>query len=236
MIPLQYAYFTGASLFLIPWIILYKRRKDLQREMIVMGAFITIAGILSEYFFWTHDWWRPHTITNTIVGFEDIILGFSNGGIAAVLYEEVFRRKLYKREPHAHHLKCLLLILFTAILMAFSFWGLGHSSFVATTLGLGATGLLLLVLRRDLLVSAFINGLLMAIVAFSVYYILMAVSPEFIEKTWLFNHLTNIRITGILLEDVTFYFLVGFVVAPLYEYWQCLGLRKFAKLQRKKRR
>lgn len=53
---------------------------------------ITI-GPLSEYLFWTRDWWKPTTITDTVVGVEDFLLSFTNGGIAAVIYEEVFDKK-----------------------------------------------------------------------------------------------------------------------------------------------
>ncbi len=228
LIPQKYAYLVGTLVFLIIWILLYKHRKDLRKEMIAMSIFIAIAGVIAEYLWWTADWWRPQTVTNTLVGFEDILLGFTNGGIAAVLYEEIFRRSLYKRKQHVNHLQCFFFVIAIFLIMGTSFWFFRHTSFVATTIALALGGGMLIVLRRDLFWSALINGMLMAIVSLPVYYFLILTSPNFVAKTYLLNNLTRVTITGIPLEDIVFYFLVGFIVAPLYEYWQCMGLRKIS--------
>lgn len=50
-----------------------------------------------------------------------------------------------------------------------------------------------------------------------------------IEKTWMFQNLSGITVTKIPIEDLIFYFLMGFIVAPLYEYWQGYRLRKISK-------
>ena len=42
---------------------------------------------------WTVDWWQPETVTGTRAGIEDAILGFTNGGLGAVLYEVVFKKR-----------------------------------------------------------------------------------------------------------------------------------------------
>src|SRR5205814_3685106 len=39
---------------------------------------------------------RPLSINGTRVGIEFFILGFSNGGIAAVIYEEFFKKRIYR--------------------------------------------------------------------------------------------------------------------------------------------
>lgn len=231
MIPLRFAYLVGDLVFLAIWLLLYYHRKDLRREMWAMSIFIALAGVIAEYYMWTKDWWRPTTITGTIVGFEDFLLGFTNGGIAAVLYEEILRRRFYKRQAHSNHIQCLLFAIGIGFVMSVSFWVFGHTSFIATAIGLAVGGGILVVLRKDLLVSSLTNGALMALVVFPAYYVPIWVSPGVIEKTYLFDHLTRITITGVPIEDIIFYFLVGFLVAPLYEYWQCVGLRKIPAIK-----
>lgn len=225
MLPQRYSYFFGTLLFFIPWIILFYLRRDLRKQMLVMSLFFAVVGLLAEYLWWTSDWWKPETITGSIIGIEDFMLGFTNGGIAAVIYEEVFRKRLYKRDPRPHSKQTLFIILLTFVLMGFCFWIVKDTSFIATVIGLAVTGIILLVLRRDLLVSSLLNGFLMAVISLPVYYILMMLSPSFIQKTWLLPKLSGVAVTGIPIEDIIFYFLVGFVAAPLYEYWQGLALR-----------
>ena len=89
MIPLKYTYLIGAVISFVPWLILYMHRKDLRGEMVTMSVLVAAMGLISNYFWWTEDWWRPLTITATRIGIEDIVLGFSTGGIAAVPLEDL---------------------------------------------------------------------------------------------------------------------------------------------------
>lgn len=196
--------------------------------MIVMSILVAIGGIIAEYYMWTKDWWKPPTITGTIIGFEDLLLGFTNGGIAAVLYEEIFRKRLYRREKR-HSKGITILFLLFIFLMYFLFKNLGLTSALTTIISLFAIGGILMFIRKDLLVSSIINGLLMIVLTAIVYYSMMILTPNYVGKIWILNKLTGILITGIPLEDIVFYFLVGFMVAPLYEYWQGERLRNLPR-------
>ena len=226
LIPHKYAYLVGTLIFFIPWLILFWHRKDLRKEMIVMSIIASFAGISTAYF-WTQDWWRPYTITGTRIGIEDLLLGISNGGIAAVLYEEVFRRKLYKRKSKEEHNKGLLfLVIVNFIFFLVILYGLKTTSFYAFLFSMISFCVALVILRRDLLISSLINGLLMVLMVLPVYYILIIFSPGLIDKIYLFDTLSGIRITGIPIEELVFYYLFGFVGTLFYEYWQGWGLVK----------
>lgn len=77
MLPTQYTYLFGASLFLIPWVTIFLLRKDLRHLLVRIGIVAIPLSLVAEYFWWTKDWWQPQTVTYTIIGIEDIILGFS---------------------------------------------------------------------------------------------------------------------------------------------------------------
>ena len=54
--------------------------------MFFTSILICILSVLTSYFWWTKDWWQPLNFTNTVVGFEDFIMGFTSGGIMSVIY------------------------------------------------------------------------------------------------------------------------------------------------------
>lgn len=227
-IPQQYAYLAATIIALIVWLILYFHRKDLRKEMIIMSILVAILGLFSEYLWWTHDWWRPQTITGTIIGIEDLLLGFTNGGIAAVLYEELFKKRMYKYKSRNHNLGIALLILLSYSVFMFMFYILKLNSFIATTAIQIIMGTVLIFLRKDLIYDAFLTGFCLAITSIPVYLLVEYLSPNFIENTWLWSNLSGITFLKIPIEDLIFYFLAGFSIAPLYLYWKSEKLRKIS--------
>jgi len=219
MLNFKYAYLVGTIVFLIPWAILFFFRKDYRKEMIFMGFVVGIGSVITAYLWWTIDWWRPETITNTRVGIEDFLLGFSNGGIAAVLYESIFKKRLLKRIEKVNDKGPLNIGLIIFFVIAFLFWGFNVTSFWASTIAMMIAATCMLYTRKDLFLNALASGILMAIVSLPSYYVIIWLFPGFIHKAWMFQYLSGITLTGIPVEDLIFYFLFGFVIGPLYEYW-----------------
>jgi hypothetical protein len=226
LVPLQYTYFIGATVSLIVWIILFFHRKDLRKEMITMSILFAIIGLFSEYLWWTKDWWRPQTITGTIIGIEDFLLGFTNGGIAAVLYEELFKKRIYKYKSRNHNLSTALIVICTYLILGFSFHILKLNSFMATTIAYITAGGIFIFLRKDLIWDAILTGLCGVIASIPIYLLLEYLSPNFIENTWMQSSLTGINFLKIPIEDLIFYFLAGFSISPIYLYWKNEKLKK----------
>lgn len=220
MLNFKYAYLVGTIVFLIPWVILFLFRKDYRKEMIFMSLVIGIGSLVTAYLWWTIDWWRPETITSTRVGIEDFLLGFSNGGIAAVLYGVIYKKRLSKRIKKTNNTEAFNICLILFFIIAFLFWGLNITSFWASTIAMIIAAVYILCTRRDLFFNALASGILMAIVSLPSYYVFIWLFPGFIDKTWMSQYLSGIVITGIPLEDLIFYFLFGFIIGPFYEYWQ----------------
>jgi len=220
LIPYRFTYLIGSVIFMIPWLILYLLRKDIRAEMLMMSILMAFASFITGYLFWTIDWWQPETITGTKVGIEDLILGFANGGVAAAIYEEIFKKHFSRRRHDKNKIKLVILILFSIIFIFYLFYIIRLTSFLASAIVMTLFGILILYLRRDLVLDAIVSGLLMAIVSIPVYLILEIVSPGWIDKTWLYSFLSEIKILGIPIEDLIFYFLAGFIAGPFYETWQ----------------
>lgn len=226
--PLQYAYFTGAIISLIIWLILYLQRHDLRKKMIVMSMLVAILGLFSEYFWWTHDWWHPQTITGTVIGVEDLLLGFTNGGIAAVLYEYLFRKKTDQYKSSDRNVEVILIIACSFLVFIVTFYILKFNSFIATSITQVVTGGILVALRKDLLPNALSTGCFLTIISVPIYLLLEYLFPGFIENTYSWSDLSGIRFIKIPIEDLIFYFLTGFSIAPFYPYWKNEKLRKIS--------
>lgn len=189
---------------------------------------VAILGLFSEYLWWTKDWWRPLTITGTVIGMEDLLLGFTNGGIAAVLYEEIFKKRIYRYKSSNHNLGIALLIISSYIIFAIMFYILKLNSFIATAVIQIIMGGVLILLRKDLIYDALLTGFCLTITSIPVYLLLEYLSSNFIENTWLWQNLSGITFMKIPIEDLIFYFLAGFSIAPFYLYWKNEKLRKIS--------
>ncbi len=226
MIPLKFVYLVGLVPIGIAWLVLYFQRSDLRKEMLWMSSLMAFGSFVTSYYFWTKDWWRPLTITGTRVGIEDILLGFAIGGIEAVIYEVVFKKKYYKRKLHPHNFLLPLLLLIQ--LITFLFWGVGLTSFWSCVLSLILVSTGVFIIRRDLLMNGILSGILTMLIAMLDYYFIMLISPQWIDHTYL-SSLSGVRITGIPIEELIFWFLAGLLFGPLYEYWQgkrLVGIKK----------
>lgn len=93
---LQYAFIIGNLLFLLVWIILFTIRPYLRKEMLIMSLIVAPMGPISEIFY-LRDYWRPETFNGLLIGVEDLLFGFTIGGITAVIYEAFFSRKYLKK-------------------------------------------------------------------------------------------------------------------------------------------
>jgi hypothetical protein len=149
MVPLQYAYLVGDVVFLAIWLVLYAVRADIRREMVVMSFIIGVVSVLTAYFWWTHDWWHPLTITHTRVGIEDFLAGFSSGGIMATVYEVVFKKHYYRRKPDHHHPGGLTILLLLALLTFWLIGVVGITSFWASTAALVIIATILFSFRKE---------------------------------------------------------------------------------------
>ncbi|MFA5999873.1 MAG: lycopene cyclase domain-containing protein [Candidatus Paceibacterota bacterium] len=220
----KFIYLIALIPFGLIWILIFKKRKDLRREMLVMSTMVGILGLMTSYYWWTVDWWRPLNITSTRIGIEDFIIAFTSGGIMATIYEVVFKRGLYKRKLHHHVGAGLTILLFLSQTTMWLFWGVGLTSFWASTVAMLLTALVVLFIRKDLIVTSLLSGILMALVSFSFYLVVLLISREWIDHTYLYG-VSGVRFIGVPIEEFIFWFLSGLVFGPFYEYWQGERLR-----------
>jgi hypothetical protein len=227
MFRLCYAYLAGSIALFSVWLAFFVVRKDLRNEMLTMSLLIGVLAVVTGYIWWTVDWWKPPTMTHTIIGVEDLVMGFAAGGIMASAYEVLFRRRIYharSKRLNAPHQYGILVLL--ALLTAWLFWGMGLTSFWASTIALLAGAGVLFALRPDLLPIGLLSGGLMAVISLLFYFTIIWVSPGWVHHTYQFRTLSGVLVFGIPIEEFVFWFLAGMLMGPFYEYWHCERFRK----------
>lgn len=218
----EYTYLVGSLITVLIWIILFYYRKDLRKEMWIMGIIFGIAGLIMEALFYTKDWWNPPTITGSLIGIEDFLFGFGIAGVSAVIYEEVFRKRLVSRKKmkHPHTKQLSFLILLSIISFSFSFYILNYNSFIS---GLVATLIplfIIYIIRPDLILDSLVSGFIIVIIAFIDFAILNIIKPNFVYSWWLLDQLTGIVFLGVPLEDIIWFLTTGMYIGCIYEFWQ----------------
>lgn len=219
-----YAYLILDALFLIFWIFLFFWRKDIRKEMIFMSLFWGLTGFILGHAY-TSDWWHPPTITGTRLGIEDFLFGFVIGGIAAVIYEEIFKKKIKQRNITKNDKKkdtiyFIILMVLTFVLFLIFFYFVKLNSILSSI----AVAIILLIIiyteRRDLIPDSLFSGALLLIMAMVVYSIVGILVPGWIDAIWYFRHDPSILLFGVPISDAIWYFLAGATVGPLYEFWK----------------
>jgi hypothetical protein len=220
LIPYKFTYLVISVALMIPWVVFFIQKKRPRKEMLTISSLAAVISIATSYLFWTKDWWRPETITGTIVGIEDVILGFAVGGIVTVAYERVFEKRYTKYKGSTYYSGIVPYVAGTLALLALLFWATPLTSFYSVVIAILASSVCIFYKRRDLIKNGIFSAFFMTGLFLPYYYAIMIISPGWIERTYLFDTLSGIMITGIPLEELVFWFLFGLWWGPYYEFWK----------------
>ena len=102
-------------------------------------------------------------------------------------------------------------------LLSLLFWGFHWTSFFACMVSMSVAILMVWFFRKDLIKDSLVSAVLIIIFAFPAYLIPELLIPGTLSTSWYYEHLTSIRIIGIPIEDLFFYFLFGLLFGPFYE-------------------
>lgn len=226
-----YTYLVGSLILLLVWGVLYYLRKDLRREMVVMGGIFAVLGVITDLFFFTKDWWRPDTITGTVVGIESAIFGFAVAGSMAVIYEEIFKKRVVlRRRTDHHHTKQAIFLgsLFFGIWILL-FYGFGYSSFYSSLIATIVAVIIIYFLRPDLIPDSLATATIITLIAIPAYLLLFLVEPGYVQSWYLLDHISGILFLGIPIEDIVWFFATGLLLGCVYEFWQGGRLQRIKK-------
>lgn len=222
---LKYAYLLATLPLLIAWAILYILRKDVRKKMLVVSLIFGIMSPIVEPLY-LPDWWHPLTITGTPVGAEDFFFGFAIAGLAAVIYEEIFKKRIKPRRIHenknAVYSRFVVFLLALFFFLAFTLFKFlpFSGSYAGSYIGLIIGTVFMWSLRSDLIVDSLVSGFLVVLLSFICYWLPEFFVPDWVARVWYPNILSQTLILGAPLGDLIYLFLVGTYIGPIYEYWQ----------------
>lgn len=207
-----YAYLVWCLLFALVWVYFFLTKKELRRNMLRMSLFTTPLGPISEYFHVT-DYWRPETITGTLIGPEDLLIAFLIGGIAAVFYAWASGSRQRAPKGSVYYILIAGYLLGALFLVTGMWLGLGS---VTTTFALFAVCILsALIFRPRLFVPMLISGLCFALFLFVFYLLFFALFPGIVDVWWF--GASGVRLIGVPVEEVSWGFLWGMTAGVWYE-------------------
>jgi hypothetical protein len=213
----QWAYLAGDLLLFLIWLAIYLFRKDLRKEVLTMSLVSAPLGPLSE-FFYLRDYWHPELLFGVRIGIEDILFSFCIGGIAGVIYEELFRKRYSKRHLPGHRNVMMALMGFGILWTMVGAIVLHFNSIYVSTSGFLLIAVIILIFRQDLILDAFLSGIAVGFLMFCFYLVFNILFPGIIEQWWLLQNISGILIVGVPLEELMWGFGWGMIAGPAYEF------------------
>lgn len=223
----QYVWFFWSSAFLLPWLLLYWLFPVHRRAMLWTSVFTMPFGLTEPIF--VPEYWNPPSLFELAQrsGFdiESLIFCFGIGGIGAVLYNVLTRRRLQpvdstERRHHRHRLHPLALA--TPVIVFLPLYFLPWNSIYPGIVAMFAGAVAAILCRPDLRLKTLVGGGL-----FLGYYLIFMLAlkwlaPGYIETVWNLNALSGVMLYGIPLEELLFGFAFGMFWVGIYEHvtWQ----------------
>lgn len=220
---MRHVWLIWSSAFLLPWSLLYAMKPDFRREMLRVSLLTSLLG-LSEPIF-VPRYWNPPSLfdlaQHTGFDIESLIFCFSIGGIGAVTYNVVAKRKLGEvscterhNGRHRWHRLAVSAPFIAFPLLYFLPWNPIYPGIVAMAIG----GIANMLCRPDLLRNTLIGGVLFLLLYAAFMLLLVVFEPGYIEAVWNLPALSGVMIGGIPLEELGFGFSFGLYWAGVYEH------------------
>jgi hypothetical protein len=231
-VPLREGYLLLVLPFLCIWIALFLLSKKTRQQQLRMSVIMAPLGGFGELLYF-QDYWRPLSVASFSVFHipflvEDVLFSIAIGGIAAVIYEFLFRKRIRRlKKTYPTKLELLLILMCTTSLALFLFHS-GINSIFATSFAFVVGFFLIIMQRKDLLIDSLITGLCVMLVMFISYFILyhtVTNIEQLLKQGWLlYNTPLGVRIFNIPATEMIWGFSWGLLAGPLYLFVENLSL------------
>lgn len=220
----HYVWLVWSSAFLLPWVLLYALFPQHRVAMWWASVFMALFGLTEPIF--VPRYWNPPSLfelaQRTGFDIESIIFSFAIGGIGAVLYNSVARKRLTGIElqqrrgrRHGWHRWALAVPFASFPILYFLPWNPVYAGIAAMVLGAIAAVLC----RPDLKFNTLVGGILFLVLYTAFLLGLKWSAPGYIEQVWNLKAISGIVIYGLPLEELLFGFAFGLVWTGIYEHF-----------------
>jgi len=205
------------------WLVLFALKPSLRRQMLWASFFTMLTGLTEPIF--VPRYWSPQSLFNlsatTHFDVESLIFSWGVGGIGSALYEAILNLKHIRMDSceQKRERRWLHLLSLVSLPLVFStlYFFTNINPIYCLTVGLLVGGLTAIACRPDLLWNALIGGLLFLGLYFTMFVLILAVFPDFINS-WNHQALSGIFVIGVPLEELTYAFAFGMMWSCVYEH------------------
>jgi hypothetical protein len=220
----HYVWLVWSSAFLVPWMLLFISFEQHRRKMWWTSLLMAPFGLTEPLF--VPEYWDPPSLfelaQRTGFDIESVIFSFAIGGIGAVLYNIIMRRRsepLRLEDRHDSRSRWHRAALATPFalfpFLYFLPWNVIYAGIAAMIAGAIAA-----VLCRPDLKSNTLAGGVLFLAIYAIFLVgLKWSAPGYIEQVWNLKALSGIVIYGLPLEELLFGFAFGLVWAGIYEHF-----------------
>ncbi len=220
----HYVWLVWSSAFLLPWLFLYLAFARHRRQMVWASLLMAPFGLTEPLF--VPEYWNPPSLfelaQKTGFDIESIIFSFAIGGVGAVLYNILARKRLEPMSPGDRHrvrdrwhrwALATPFVLFPVLY--FLPWNVIYAGIAAMGAGAAAVALC----RPDLTSNALVGGVVFLAI-YTIFLVGLKVSaPGYIEQVWNLEALSGILVYGLPVEELLFGFAFGLFWTGIYEHF-----------------
>jgi len=225
---MEYAYFIGCLILFVVWLLFFVLRKDLRREMI-FGSLLALPFGFVECLL-VPEYWNPSSLFNLIerfgVGLESFFFFAMVGGIAAVSYEVIGKKRTIKirsKRKYFFGLFGTTILIFVCLEVLFT--GQTIYNMIVSSLFLAVMTALE---RKDLIAQIILGGLFFGLIYLLLFGVFARLFPDYITVAYTLDNLWGIIIWGVPLEEIAMGFGAGACWSTLFEYIQGYRTRDLA--------
>jgi len=215
---MQYGYLIGCLIIALAWSAFYATRKDLRKEMI-FGSLLAVPFALTEIMF-IPEYWNPPSLFGADakygIGLEDFLFCFFVGGIAAVIFELIERKKTVKiRKDRKKHYFPYFFTICAIIVFELTF---PEKTIYNLIIALLAGAAIMGAKRKDLIGQIFLGALFFSALYFLLFLGFNKIFSNYIAEIYTLENFWGINVANIPLEEIIFAFSVGAFWSILYEF------------------
>ena len=214
----KYLYLLGAVTSFIIFLAIYIYRHDLRKKMLFMGVIFSIFGFLLELFFFL-DYWKPPLIfkLSPFGGIEDLLFGLAVGGVGCALYDVCFPKSQSKRTGgHGWVLPFVFVTELISILVLTTL--LGINSIYSSAVGFGTCGLIIVILRRDLIKRAIFTSIFGGLLLVAGESLFLMIYPSYLSAYFLLNNKIGLLFGLVPVTELIWGVAFGFMIGTIYNF------------------
>ena len=224
MIAEKYVWFVWSCAFLVPWLAVFAIFSCHRKQMLWASLFTMPFGLTEPLF--VPEYWSPPSLfglaRTTGFDIESLIFCFGIGGIGAVFYNLLFRRRFApadaseKHTPrHRLHYWALVAPFISFPILVLLPWNPIYPSIAAMLVGVVSA----ILCRPDLAHKTW-GGAFLFLVYYSVFLLgLEWTAPGYIERVWNTSALSGLSVAGLPIEELLFAAAFGAYWAGVYEHY-----------------